>query len=87
MAKSKKSPYSLVDSSFFLKLTLYLIIGSQWVRIQYSSTQIPIPAGLVIGLLFAGHEHFQIDRKIEYAMLLLASFIGFWLPLGLTINL
>jgi len=64
-----------------------LIIGAQWIRITKGNTQIPIPVGLLVGLLFASHEHFQIDRKVEFAMLLVACFIGFWLPLGLQISL
>ncbi len=76
------------DSTYFLKLVLFLIVGSQWLRIEsLPDWSIPIPVGLFIGLLFASHEHFQIDRKIEYAFLLVATFIGFWLPLGLLISL
>lgn len=72
------------DSIFFLKLTVLLILGSQWIHIEHlPSWSIPIPVGLVIGLVFVSHEHFKIDRKIEYLMLLLAAFIGFWLPIGL----
>lgn len=75
-----------LDSTYFLKLCLYLIVGSQWLRITNGQTmQLPIPIGLLIGLLFARHEHFQLDRKIEYALLLLAMFIGFWLPMGIHI--
>jgi len=43
---------------------------------------IPIPYGALIGLVFVGHDHFKIDRKIEYALLLVAMFVGFWLPMG-----
>lgn len=75
------------DGIFILKLVLYLIIGSQWFRIIKGNLQIPIPIGLFIGLLFAAHDHFQIDRKIEYAFLLASMFIGFWLPLGLVITI
>lgn len=89
MAKSKQKQAKTSeesDSTYLLKLVLYLIIGSQWVRITDNATnQIPIPVGLIIGLLFAWHEHFQIDRKIEYALLLVAMFIGFWLPMGINI--
>ncbi|MBA2279360.1 hypothetical protein H0V99_02895 [Candidatus Saccharibacteria bacterium] len=73
------------DSVYFLKLVLYLIIGAQWLRITKSGLQIPIPIGLIIGILFARTDHFQIDRKVEYAILLVAMFVGFWLPLGLEI--
>jgi len=76
------------DSAFLLKIVLYLIIGSQWVRLvdpEYTK-QIPIPLGFIIGVLFATHEHFKIDRKIEYAVLLVAMFIGFWVQTGLYIT-
>jgi len=88
MAKSKTKKQTRskdVDSTYFLKLVLFLILGSLWVRIDGGSYQIPLPVGLVIGLLFASHEHFKIDRKIEYAVLLVSMFVGLWLPIGLTI--
>ena len=76
------------DSAYFLKLVMYLIIGSQWVRIEsLPDWSIPIPAGLLIGLFFASHDHFKIDRKIEYALLLVSTFVSFWLPLGLIVYL
>jgi hypothetical protein len=90
MAKNKQSKEPPVgyepDSVFLLKLVLYLIIGSQWLRLTTGSGQWPIPIGLLIGMLFAAHDHFRIDRKVEYALLLIAAFIGFWLPLGLEIT-
>ena len=77
------------DSAFLLKIVLYMIIGSQWVRLvnpEYTS-QIPIPLGFIIGVLFATHEHFKIDRKIEYAVLLVAMFVGFWVQTGLYVTI
>lgn len=74
------------DAVYFLKLVLYLILGSQWLRLTHTFT-LPIPIGLIVGLFFARTERFQIDRKIEYAVLLIATFIGFWLPLGIEIVL
>jgi hypothetical protein len=86
MAKTKQKTEK--DSVYFLKLVLYLILGSMWVKItKGDTTQIPIPVGLIIGLVFTTHEHFKIDRKIEYAVLLVAMLIGFWAPIGLYINL
>lgn len=87
-AAHKKTAAQELDSIYLLKLVLYLIIGSQWLRITDGQTsQIPIPVGFIIGLFFAWHDHFQIDRKIEYALLLVAMFIGFWLPMGIEILL
>lgn len=78
-----------LDGVYFLKLVLYLVVGAQWIRFTDASgsSQIPIPIGLIIGILFAAHDHFQIDRKIEYAVLLVAMFIGFWSQIGVYISL
>ena len=86
MAKKKQTE---PDSTFVLKLVVFLILGSQWLRIENLAEgwSIPIPIGLLIGLWFASHDHFQIDRKIEYALLLIAAFISFWLPIGIFIEL
>ena len=77
-----------LDSVYFLKLVLYIITGSMWLKITQGNTaQIPVPIGLGIGLLFASHEHFQIDRKVEIAVLLIAMLIGFWAPFGIYVAL
>jgi hypothetical protein len=77
-----------VDSIFFFKLLLYLILGSLWLKVTKRGVlDIPIPAGLIIGLVFTSHEHFQIDKKIEYAVLLVAMLIGFFVPYGFYLGL
>ena len=87
-AKTKSKKAEELDSVYLLKMVLYLILGSFWLKFDKSgSYQIPIPLGLLVGAFLASHERFQIDRKMEYAILLMAMFIGFWLPLGLTIAL
>ena len=93
MAKNKsgrknKAVTHELDSTYLLKLVLYLIIGAQWIRFENAAgtTQIPIPIGLFVGFTFALHDHFQIDRKIEYAMLLAAMFVGFWSQVGVYIT-
>ncbi|MDQ3123147.1 MAG: hypothetical protein M3Q14_00460 [bacterium] len=75
------------DGVYILKLAIYLIIGSLWLRITWGTTQLPIPAGAIVGLIVARSEKLGLDRKIEYAILLLSMFIGFWLPLGIEIVL
>lgn len=78
------------DSTYFLKLVLYVVLGSFWLKF---SQPIPIgdflihgfPLGLVIGLMFAAHDHFQVDRKIEYALLILMTIITFFLPAGIVL--
>ncbi len=83
---SAKKQKKELDGTYLLKLVLYMVLGSQWVKIvTKSGVQIPIPVGAIVGILFAAHDHFQIDRKIEYAVLLISMFIGFWIPLGAVI--
>jgi hypothetical protein len=92
MAKTKNRRVSKagneLDSVYLLKLVMYLIIGAQWVRFENTSglMQIPIPVGLLIGLAFAWHDHFKIDRKIEYALLLTAMLVGFWSQVGVYVR-
>lgn len=75
-----------LDSVFFLKLVLYLVLGSMWVKIYHDNTlSLPLPLGLAVGLFFTSHEHFQIDRKIEFAVLLVAMLVGYVAPFGLYI--
>lgn len=84
----KKRNKTETDSAYFLKLVLYVIMGSLWIKItKGDGMQIPIPVGFIVGLIFTTHEHFKIDRKIEYAVLLIAMLIGFWAPIGLYITL
>ncbi len=87
MAKNKQRLKNAeLDSVYALKLAMYLIIGTLWVRIEHGSISIPLPVGLVLGVLFAMHDHFKIDRKIEYAVLLIAMLVGFWSQIGLMIT-
>ncbi len=88
--KSKKSAGAReLDSVYVLKLVLYLIVGSLWLRLTNMSgtIQIPLPIGLILGLIFASHEHFRIDRKVEFAVLLVAMLVGFWTQAGLFMTL
>jgi hypothetical protein len=61
------------DSVYFLKILLYLVIGSIWIN---RTGQQVFPVGLVVGLLLVQHEKLQLDRKIEYAILLIAAVLG-----------
>lgn len=88
MAKTKQTRLAQSDNAYFLKLVLYIILGSMWVKVSDGQTwQIPIPVGFLFGLLLASHDHFKIDRKIEYAVLLISMLVGFWAPIGIYITL
>ena len=82
----KKEPQEL-DGVYILKIVMYLIVGSQWVFLtdMFLTKRVPLPVGLLVGSVFAIHDHFQIDRKIEFAILLVACLIGFSAHMGLQI--
>jgi hypothetical protein len=88
MAKTNRSKQANgLDGVFVLKLLLYLLLGSLWLKLSNgSSVSVGIPVGLIVGLIFTSHEHFQIDRKIEYAVLLAAMLFGYFAPYGLYVN-
>lgn len=87
--KQKRTSAESTDGAYILKLTLYVILGSLWIKISKSgsSLQYPIPIGLIIGIILTSHEHFRVDRKIEYAVLVVAALFGFIAPYGLYINI
>lgn len=92
MAKNKnrkKQNTQGLEGAFIFKMVLYVILGSLWVKITKdgSSLHLPIPVGLIIGLLFSTHDHFTIDRKIEYAVLVSAALFGYIAPYGIFITL
>ena len=89
MAKSKslKKTKNQNDAVYLLKLVMYLILGSLWIKANHNNTLVlPVPVGLLIGLIFSMHDHFRIDRKIEYAVLLISTLIGFWIPFGIFVK-
>jgi hypothetical protein len=86
MAKTKKKHQTdQYDVIFVLKLVLYIVLGSMWLKLFNDNSVLPLPLGLVVGLILASHEHFAIDRKIEYAVLIIAALVGFIAPYGLYI--
>lgn len=87
MAKQKKQQ---TDSIYFLKIILFFILGSLWLHaltFEFFPGISNLPLGLFIGLVFARHEHFRIDRKIEYVVLLAASIISYAAPVGVVIQI
>ncbi len=60
------------------------MLGGLWLAFDSESgPNKSVPVGLILGMLFASHDHFQIDRKIEYAVLLIAAILSYIAPLGL----
>ncbi|HPR10117.1 MAG TPA: hypothetical protein PLJ04_00910 [Candidatus Saccharibacteria bacterium] len=87
MAKTKNKQKTPIepDSVYFLKLVLYFLLGCLWIQVG-GSNGISIPVGLVIGIVFASHDNFQIDRKIEIAVLLIATVLSFIAPIGFVLT-
>lgn len=83
----KKSAGDNFDGVYLLKMVLYLLLGSVWIKASNGQDiAVGIPIGLIVGLIFTLHEHFQIDRKIEYAVMIVAMLFGYFAPYGLYIN-
>lgn len=76
-----------MDGVYLLKLALYVILGSMWIKLSHGDgMSLPVPIGFIIGLIFSSHEHFRIDRKIEYAVLMVAMLVGYFAPYGLYVS-
>ena len=89
-ARKKRPTQDEPDGVYLLKLVLYVILGSIWVKFAdplYIGMFVlnGFPFGLALGLLFASHDHFQIDRKIEFAILIVMTIITYFLPAGIVI--
>lgn len=88
MPKKKQKETPEKDSTYFLKLVLYIVLGTLWIKFS-SPVQIGslvfsgVPVGLFIGLMFASHDHFQVDRKLEYAVLIMMTILSYFLPAGI----
>jgi hypothetical protein len=70
---AKKTVSTEPDNTYFLKILIYLVLGTIWVK--YNGYLV-LPAGLLLGIVIAQKDHFAIDRKVEYAILLIAAIIG-----------
>lgn len=78
------------DGVYFLKLVLYVVLGSMWLKFSVplvfgGFVVTGIPLGFLLGLLFAAHDHFQVDRKIEYAILVVVAILTYFVPAGIVI--
>ena len=69
--KKKASPES--DNLYFLKILIYFVLGTVWVK--YNG-YVVLPLGLIVGVIIAQKDHFAIDRKVEYAILIISAVVG-----------
>jgi len=79
------------DGTYFFKLVFVLLMGTFWLKFAAPLTigaviLTGIPLGLLIGLIIVSRfEHFQYDRKIWYATLLVVTVISYFVPAGIVI--
>jgi hypothetical protein len=74
MAKTaKKSRPSESDNTYFLKILIYFVLGTIWIK--YNG-YVVLPIGLILGVVIAQKDHFAIDRKVEYAILIISAVVG-----------
>lgn len=85
-AKNVNKPKVEKDSIYVLKLIIFFIVGCLWIQVG-GEGGVPIPVGLGLGLLLTAHEHFVIDRKIEYFVLIIATILSFIEPIGFVLNI
>lgn len=88
--KSKKVQAAESDSAYFLKIVLYILLGATWigfaVPLQIGAFQLNgAPIGMLFGIVLASHDHFAIDRKVEYALLIMIMIVTYFLPAGIVI--
>lgn len=88
--KQKIAKDSESDGRYFLKIVLYVVLGSLWLKFNQPMqvgwvTLNGLPIGLLIGLLMVSRDRLQVDRKIEYALLVVVAIVSYFLPSGIVI--
>lgn len=88
--RGNEKPFE-TDSTYFLKLVIFVLLGTLWLKFSEPITwfSIPlnaIPIGLLVGLLLVHKfEKYQSDRKIWYAILVVVGIICYFVPAGIVI--
>ena len=85
MKNGRKKAYHESDFAFLVKAALYLILGLTWISVNGHRV---IPIGVILGFLFSKVDVLKIDRKIEYALLVVGALLGLvFTGIGLTVAL
>ena len=91
VSRSGREKVFETDSTYFLKLVVFVLLGTLWLKFQQPVTWLGlpiggIPAGSLIGLVLVSRfEKYQSDRKIWYAILLVVTIICYFVPAGIVI--
>ena len=88
VARSIKRVITEPDSVYFFKLVVYILLGAVWLKFHAPIHVGPFiftgfPLGLCVGLFLASRDKFSIDRKIEYAILIIMALLSYFLPVGI----
>ena len=79
------------DSTYFLKLVVFVLLGTLWIKFQQPVTWLGVPlggvpVGLLLGLILVNRfEKYQSDRKIWYAILVVVTIICYFVPAGIVL--
>lgn len=79
------------DGIYLLKLVSVVLLGTFWLKfadpVSFGGIAFAgVPIGLLFGLWLVGrYEHFQSDRKIWYAILIVVTIISYFVPAGILI--
>ena len=90
-ASSTRERMFETDSTYFLKLVVFVLLGTLWLKFQQPVSWLGLPfyglpVGLLVGLLLVRQfEKYQADRKIWYAILLVVTIICYFVPAGVII--
>ncbi len=90
-AKQKTATPTESDSTYFLKLVLVVLLGTFWLKFVEPLTiggifLSGIPIGLLAGLIIVSKfEHFETDRKIWYAILVVVTVVSYFVPAGIVL--
>lgn len=77
------------DGQYLLKLVLIALLATVWIKFKHPLVwgSLPlggVPVGFLVGLLIVHEfEHFQLDRKIWYAILVVTAIVSYILPSGI----
>ena len=90
MTKKIKILPQETDSAFLLKIVMYIILASVCIKFQEPLDLFVVgisgvPIGLFIGLIVARQDRFQIDRKIEYVVLIVMTIVTYFIPAGIVL--
>lgn len=81
--KTKTKDYLGSDFVFLIKCALYLLLGTVWIAWGGHRW---LPVGVVAGFFLSKIEFLRLNRKIEYALLVVGALLGLY-GLGITIGL